>query len=69
MAIMYRMTANMVFDTEVDAIRWRDALKAKALQARDSGTFPAWVGANIGIQPYSIGLTPTDESLLWEGEK
>ena len=66
MPIMYRMTAVMVFDEEAKAIQWRDALKAKALQAKESGAFPAWAGANIGIQEYFIGgLATADESLPW----
>ena len=63
---MYRVAATLVFDTEEKAIQWRDALKAKALQAKDSGKFPAWVGANIGIQEYFIGgFATNEESLSW----
>jgi len=44
----------------------RDAIKEKALQAKDSGTFPAWVGANIGIQEYFVGGLATEtEALAW----
>jgi len=66
MPIMYRMTAVMVFDEEAKAIAWRDAIKVKVLQVKEAGVFPAWVGANIGIQEYFIGgLTTADESLPW----
>ena len=66
MPIMYRMSATMVFDEKAKAIQWRDAIKAKVLQAKESGTFPVWVGANIGIQEYFVGgLATTDEALPW----
>jgi len=59
----------MVFDTEEKAIQWRDAIKAKALQAKSSGAFPACVGANIGIQEYFVGgLATSDEGLPWPPE-
>ena len=66
MPIMYRVAAALVLDTEEKAIQWRDAIKAKTLQAKDSGTFPAWVGASIGIQEYFVGgLATNDEALPW----
>ena len=63
---MYRVNSVIVFDEEAKAIQWRDAIKAKVLQVKDAGIFPAWVGANIGIQEYFIGgLATAEESLPW----
>ena len=66
---MYRVNSVMVFDEEAKAIQWRDAIKTKVLQAKNSGALPAWVGANMGIQEYFIGgLATADESLPWPPE-
>jgi len=63
------MTAVMVFDEKAKATQWRDALKAKVLQVKDAGVFPAWIGANIGIQEYFVGgLATSDDAISWPPE-